>query len=557
MPVLRFKPGRVEEALQLPLREALRVAERLKIEAEVLPEGIVEMEIEVDRPDMYSLEGIARQVDGILERSLGLPLYRTEPTDYTVNVENVVSRPYIAAAIVWDVDVDEDYLEELIQFQEKLHVSLGGRRELVAIGLHDLEKLPSKQLSYRLEPIERVIFEPLGGGGERTLEEVLRETEQGKKYGKISLRGRLHPVLYSGNYVISVPPVINAELTRIEPGTRHVFIDVTGTNKRLVMDTVAILAANLAERSKGKRIGLVRIARDSGEEMHTPDMNPRRVSVDARYVERNIGMGIEPELIVKHLRRMRFGARRGEGSLLHVEVPRYRIDILHPIDLVEEVVLSIGIENMEPLTPKLMLRGRLLAERVWEREARKILVGHGFIEVISYSLVDCKKEAEISGYEPGMIVKLSNPIGVESACLRASLLPGLLLLAAENQHNVPLRVFEIGEGVIVTGSGEKGVEHRKLLAIVYMAEKAGYEDIQGYVYALIRSLGDEVVKITEARHPSLIEGRAAQLETLQGLHAVMGEVRPELLEKYGIEYPVAVAEIDYTSLLPPGLKQQD
>ncbi|NOZ88910.1 MAG: phenylalanine--tRNA ligase subunit beta, partial [Crenarchaeota archaeon] len=258
MPVLRFKPGRVEEALGLPLAEALKLVERLKVEAEVVEDGYVELEVEVDRPDMYSLEGIARQAAGLLGREKGLVRYETIDSGYTIYASKVEPRPYIAGAVVWNVNVDEDFLEELIQFQEKLHGSLGSARQRMAIGLHDLDKLPSRELRYTMERIDDVKFVPLGGSEEMTLRRVLEETSQGRSYGSIALRDDTHPVLRSGDRVISVPPVINAEDTRIEPGTRHIFIDVTGTDLNVVLDTLSIIASSLAERG-GRRIGLVRV----------------------------------------------------------------------------------------------------------------------------------------------------------------------------------------------------------------------------------------------------------------------------------------------------------
>jgi len=550
MPVLRFSPGRVEEVLRLPLEEALRVAERLKIEAEIASDGMVEFEVEVDRPDMFCLEGIARQADGILGRARGLPRYELRDSGYTVRVDgDVAVRPYILAAAVWGVDVDEEYLRELIQFQEKLHLSLGGDRKYVAIGLHDLDKLPSKTLYYRLEPLDSVRFTPLGYGEEMTLGDVLEKTEQGAKYGRIALSGRMHPVLYSGDTVISVPPVINAEATRIKPGTRNIFIDVTGTNKRLVRDTLYVLAAGLAERSKAKTIGIVRVERP-GETLAEPRMEPRGMSLEVGYASSMLGTRLSAREAAAHLERMRFDARSVDENLVAVRVPAYRIDVIHPVDLVEEIMLSIGVDNITPEPPRMMLRGRLLRHRYWEREARKLLAGMGFVETVSYSLVDCGKQASLGGVRPEELVRLANPLGPETACLRATLLPQLLELAVANQQRVPIRVYELAETL---RAGQGGVEPRKTLGILVMADKAGYEDIQAVVYTLIRLLGDEIVSIREATHPILIEGRAATLRTREGVEAVLGEVKPEILEKLGITYPVALAEIDYTALAEEGV----
>lgn len=549
MPVLHFKPGRVEEVIGLPLSHALELVEKLKIEAEVREDGYVEFEIEVDRPDMYSLEGIARQARGLLGKETGLPRYEIIKTDYVIEVGEVPSRPYIAGAVVWDVDVDEDFLEELIQFQEKLNGSIGGERVRVAIGLHDLDKVPSSKLTYDLEDIDRVVFVPLGGVKETSLREVLRETEQGKKYGRISLHGNKHPVIRAGEKVISVPPVINAELTRVEPGTKNLFIDVTGTELKPVIDVLSILAANLAERSRSKRIGLVTVRAPWGS-LQEPKLEPTRMVIKISDIQRVLGLELDDQDVVRHLERMRFSAHSLESGRIEVVVPRYRIDILHPVDIAEEVILSIGLEKIAPRRPRLMLRGRLLYTRYWEREARKILAGLGFVEVVTYTLVPCDY-ATLAGVDESSVVKIANPIGVESGCVRMSLMPGLLRLASLNQHNVPLRIFEIGEVYLVSDNSTQDVPvaAKKKLSILVMGSKAGYEDIQAVVYTLIHMLGDEILVVKKYSHPILIGGRTALVKTKKGCTIVLGEVKPETLEELGMEYPVAIAEIDYTGLI--------
>jgi phenylalanyl-tRNA synthetase beta chain len=555
MPVLRFKPGRVEEVLGLPLSEALKVMERLKIEVEIDNEGYVVAELEVDRPDMYSLEGIARQVKGLLGKELGIPRYNTVSTEYTIIADNVPTRPYIVGLIVWDVNIDEDYLVELIQFQEKLTASHGLNRRRIAIGIHDLDKMPSNKLFYRFEPIDTVKFKPLHHDKTMTLAEVLTVTEQGKKYGSISLSEGKHPVLYAGKEVISVPPVINADITRVEPGTRHVFIDITGTELKPVLDAAAIFAANLAERSMSKNIGLVRVEAPWGK-LVEPRLEPAPMTVSIEKINNLLGVSIDSSEAVKLLRRMRFEANALTETSLEVLVPRYRIDILHEVDIAEEIMLAIGLENIEPIKPSRMLRGSLFVTRYWEREARQILAGYGFVEVKNYTLSSCKDQVEIAGASPDELVYISNPVSVELDCYRYSLAPLLLRTLAQNQHRVPVKIFEVGEAVKRVKrveNGEPPVLLRKLLAVAIMGEKIGYEDIQAVVYGLVELLSDKIENINRIEKKLFIKGRAAKVLTKNGLEIELGEINPEILEKLEIKYPVAFAEIDYTKLHEKGI----
>ncbi len=551
MPVLRFKPGRVEEVLGLSLRKALEVMERLKIEVEIDREGYVVAELEVDRPDMYSLEGIARQVNGILERELGLPRYSVVDTDYVIEADDVPTRPYIVGLVVWDVDIDEDYLVELIQFQEKLTTSHGLGRRRIAVGIHDLEKMPSKHLMYRFEHIDSVVFKPLHTGRLMKLRDVLRELEQGARYGTISLMDEKHPVLYAGDEVISVPPVINADVTRIEPGTRHVFVDITGTELKPVLDVAAIFAANLAERSKSRRIGLVTVKAPWGE-LKEPKLEPRKTSITTSTVNSILGLNLSGDELARHLQRMRFDALPLSNTKIDVMVPRFRIDILHEADLAEEVALSIGLENIAPIKPRTMLRGRLLGIRYWEREARAILVGYGFVEVKTYTLTSCENQEKIVGIEREKLITISNPVSIEANCFRASMIPALLRLASRNQHLVPLKIFELGEALekkeAIKVPGVAPVKAKKLITLLMMDEKIGYEDIQAIVYGLVKLLSDKISEVDRVEKPFLIKGRSALIKTEKGLRIIIGEVNPALLELLEIKYPVVIAEIDYSSL---------
>jgi len=273
-----------------------------------------------------------------------------------------------------------------------------------------------------------------------------------------------------------------------------------------------------------------------------PRMEPGRMSLDLGYASRVIGVNLPAGDAVEHLLRMRFGARKTSDSVLDVDVPRYRIDILHQVDLVEEIVLSMGLESLPPKPLSTMMRGRLIPRRAWEREARKLLAGHGFVELMGYTLTPCTSPI----YPQGQPVKIANPVGEESACLRSSLARQLIDVAARNQHLLPLKVFELGEVYMVSGGR---VVERKRLAVLYMNRKAGYEDVQAVVYSLLRLLGDEITKVQRFEAGDLfIPGRVAWIETRNGVQGVIGEVNPGLLESKGIQYPIALAELDYTSL---------
>ncbi len=548
VPTLRFLTSRLERATGVSLEELEELLFRLKCEVERGEGEEVYVEVNADRPDMFSVEGIARAVKGLRGVETGLPSYEHVPSGLVLRVEEVPTRPYIAAGVVYDVNVDEVFLEELIQFQEKLHDTLGRRRRKVAIGLHDLEKLPSTRLVYREARLDER-FTPLHGDREMSIAEVLGETEQGRKYGGIALHGDRHPVFATEDGVIlSLPPVINADVTRIEPGTRHILVDVTGTSWDAVIQVLNVLVYTLAERSSTRRVGVVKL--ENAPLPETPAWTLKTISVEHGKLEAWLGTRLEHSEVTEALERMRHGVE-SEGRAYNVNVAPFRIDMLGWVDVAEDVAIGLGYERIGAVYPPAATRGALSPPRGFERAARMLLAGYGFIEVYSFTLTSCREQEEFWGVPSAMLVRIANPVSSELACLRASITPQLLRFAAENQHVLPLRVFELGDVVLVDERVGEKTKVEKHLAMLVMDERVGYEDIQSYVWGLVRLLGDEVVEVVEADHPLLIPGRAARLRTRGGLEGVLGEVHPAHLEKLGLRYPVAIAELRYDALAPP------
>ena len=543
MPVLRFKAERLMSLIGLKDHAALEdVAFRLKGELEWGPEGEVYIELNPDRPDMYIGEGFARAARGLLGFETGYTRPEAVESGVEVTARGVETRPYIAAAVVYNVNVDEEYLEELVQFQEKLHDTIGRRRRKVAIGFHDLSKLPSKRIEYRLVDIAEARMVPLHGDSEVTVERVLEETEQGRRYGSISLAGRRHPALLAGSVIIALPPVINSEVTRVEPGTRDLFIDVTGTDAAAVLSTLEVIVAGLSERP-GARVGLVRVDAPKVRGV-TPRLESRRMEVGASWASGVLGVELGPGELARLLSRARFNAApRGDGDTVEVEVPPYRVDVLGPIDLVEDAAMMMGYDALEPELPQLRTRGSLDGLTLLARELRKLAVGLGFTEAMQMVLTS-PRAVEVLGLS-GAAVRVANPVQVEYSVLRPSLAVSLLQFLAENQHaEKPVRVFEVGEVVWREG----GVAEDYRAALAFMGEEASFEDVQAPLYSILRILG-VAFNAEEAELPWAIPGRAARLLDAEGGElAWLGEVHPRVLEALGIEYPVALAEVSLSAI---------
>ncbi len=547
MPVIHTYPQRLAELIgrELELDELKDILFRLKSEAELLEDGRLEIEVNSDRPDMLLAEGIARAAKGLLDIELGAPRYNVRDEDIVLEVREAPSRPYIGIATVREVNVDEEFLVELVEFQEKLHTTLGRRRRKIAIGLHDLGKLPGRRLVYGSFNIDEVVFTPLHGDKPMTMRQVLMETEQGRSYGSISLDEDRHPAILADGEVISMPPVINAEVTRIEPGTRHLLIDVTGTDLGTVLSTLDIIATTLAER--GGDIGRIRVEGLPGVEV-TPILRNKSMRLSTDYASRLLGFSLTAAEAARHLSRMRLDASPGEGEVV-AGIPPFRIDFLHPVDLVEDIAMSIGYSNIPVSYLERRTRPRPLPKWRLVNAVRDLLVGLGFQEILGFMLSN-PRDMEAAGIPRSRLVLLSNPVSQELSALRASLLPGLLRALEANQHaEMPIRIFEVGDIVEVDEEAETKTRTRLHVAAAIMSPRTGYEEIQGVLYAVLRNLGFEP-RASRHSHPLFMEGRCAEV-VFPGGRAVLGEVSPLILEELGIKYPVTSFEADITGAAVP------
>ncbi len=545
MPVIRLHARRLSQILgrEIPSEQLGRLLMRLKAEVEEVGREYISIEVNSDRLDMMTSEGVARALKGLLGIEVGLPKYSYRGGGYELEVLEVPSRPYIAMAVIRGVRSSEEYIEELIQFQEKLHTTIGRRRRKVAIGIHDLSKIPSNKCIYReLEPGERLV--PLGYARSMSVAEMLSSTEQGRLYGSISLRDGRLPGIVCGDTIISVPPVINSNITRVTQDTEDLLIDVTGTDLDSVLKTLEILSTTLAEGSRYREIGRVLVKAPWGY-METPRGESRIMRIDASWASKILGLDMDGSYIAKMLLAMRIDAR-ALGSEVEAAIPPYRIDIIDPVDLVEEVAIAIDLNSIDPEPLVSTLPGRPSRESIVRRRVRDIMIGLGFTEIYRHVLVPSKTLADL-GYTD--FLRIKNPVSSEMDAARPSMIPSILEALRHSQHSPkPVKVFEIGEIVVRDPSTYTGWETRLAMAAAILDHEISFEDIQAPLFSLLRSLGLEP-KTAPTRNTIFIDGRAARIMVNNTHLGYIGEASIETLKSLEIQFPIALFEIDLTKLL--------
>ena len=551
MPVTTIKKKRLLKLLGKDMvdEELIELLSNIKIEAEVLDEENLQIEVTPDRLDLLISEGIARELKGILGLEKGFPKYRTKKTCFKliVNGEIKFIRPYIAVAAIYGYHVDKYALEELLQFQEKLNISMGRDRRKIAIGFYDLDKLNSNIILYRAEEPKKIKYTPLGYDRELTADEILELTDKGRKYAHLVRCFSKYPHLVTDKgQTLSMPPILNSEDTKVEEGTRNLFIDITGTDKYTVEKTLDLITTTLAENAEC--IGLVSIV-NGNEVYYTPKLEPIITEVSLEYIRNNLGVrDLTREDIISLLESLRHKVEIVNDQMLKVISPPYRYDILHPIDIVEDVAIAIGYDNLKPEVPRTFTIGKELKKTKYLRKLREIMIGLGFQEILTFTLSSSSILEEMLELGKSKHVEILNPISPLYDTIRTSIIPNIVMFLKANQHeDHPVKVFEVGDTVVVV-KGEP--QTRTKLAAGILSYKVGFEDIQAVLYSLADNLGLNV-KLEEVKlAPKLfIEGRTAKIIVEGEERGIIGELNPQfLLEKMGIEYPIALFELDLTDL---------
>jgi len=544
MPVLEIDKEYLYSLLGMRLSrdELVEILEDTKVNIEGFSDESVELEITSDRLDLLSTEGIARMIKGIIGKELGIPKYPVEHREEELVVDESVKnvRPFAVGAILLDVRLNDSVIKSIIQCQEKIHETLGRKRRRVAIGIHDLDAV-KPPFRYIARPMDEVKFIPLGENREMTAREILENTEKGREYGNLirNEEGLVPLIEDSMGRVMSMPPVINSELTRLSERTRNLFIDVTGTDEKSIRTSLSILVHSIAET--GARIGVITV-RDSGKTIKQPDVEPRRMRVSMDYIRRMLGEEIEQKDVVNLLRRGRLDVEL-VGDEIDVIIPPYRTDFLHPADVAEEVIVLYGLNRLKPQLPRnVMTVGSIHPSEKISRKLRMLMVGLGYQEVMNYMLSNKESLFKSIGRKETEVVEIGNPVSSSYTVLRDSLIPGLLHFLSRNVHSpYPQKIFEIGDVVLVDRSRPYRTRSERRLAAAYSDDSVGFEDIQSHLFAVLKSMRIDF-KLKEANNSVFIEGRCAEVISGDAI-GVIGEVNPEVLSGLGIPSPTAMFEV--------------
>ncbi len=494
-----------------------------------------------NRPDLYSVEGVARALRAFLGFEPGLRTYAVEGSEAELRVDPSVERvrPFIWSALVEGNDITDALIRSMMDLQEKLHLTVGRNRRKVAIGIHDYRTVKSP-FTYKAVGPDEFSFVPLRGSVRLTPAQILREHDMGRAYAFVLEGKDRYPVIVDRTgEVLSFPPIINGIVTAVTESTKDILIDCTGTDLNAVKQSVNIVATALAER--GGKIRAVNIRQD-GRTAPAPDLEPRLTRTTADAVNGWIGTSLNPDEIVESLMRMGHGASV-RGNDIEVLTAPYRADILHPVDLGEDVAIGYGFEKFGGTLPRRATFGREDAVAAFADSVKGILTGLGYFEVVTLSLSNPRDQYEAMNLEEDRsAVRVMNPVSEDHVLLRTSLLPSLMTILRKNRHReLPQRVFEIGDVV-------RGAKNRRLLAALSIHARAGFTEAKSAVQSVLQGIGLSC-EVAPKEDPRYVKGRCARMLVGKDDVGTFGEISPATVTAFELGYPVVGFEMDLETLL--------
>ena len=558
MPTIEVDCVELERFLGFPLQgETVKLDEVLAfVKGEVKlfdqNEGVVSIEMkDTNRPDLWGIEGLARALRGFQGLERGPKTYRVGKPIVDVHVDSRLGkiRPFIGCAVIKNVQLTDTIIRGLMRMQDKLDQTYGRNRQKTSIGIYDFS-LINPPLSYTIAKPEEISFVPLGLSQRMNLKEILERHPKGLEYGHIVKKQNVFPILLdSERKVLSFPPIINSnDLGHVSEETRHVLVEVTGTMHETVLNTVKLVTLALIDRGGEAYAATVNYAHENLEVV-TPDFASKKMVLDVDYVNKVLGLQLSGKRIAELLGTAGFGVGKVGGNSVSVLVPCYRIDVMHQVDLVEDVAIAYGYNNIEPIWRELPTTGCVRGEQHLLDTARELMIGLGFQEILTYTMTSKENLFERMNCKRKRIVEIANPKVVTMTCLRNWLLPSLMEFLGSNQSvEFPQRIFELGKVTMLDKSQETRTRDEEWLAAVVSHANAGFTEVKSELDAFFMNLGlNWEIKATS--HQSFIEGRVGNV-MVDGISVgVLGEVSPEVLGAWKLENPVAAFELNATRIL--------
>jgi phenylalanyl-tRNA synthetase beta chain len=536
MPIITLPYNDLEELTGTDKDTIIKRVPMIGADIERIEKESIDIEFFPDRPDLYSVEGVARAMRGFLDIEAGFCDYEVRPYQIEISmdaqIENI--RPVFGCAVVRGLRFTSTSIKSLMDLQESLHWGLGRDRKKVSIGVHDLSKVQAPFRYIAADP--GFSFVPLDFTEPMSMKEILEKHPKGMKFAGILDGLDKYPLILDANdNVLSFPPIINGTLTMVNENTTDLLVDVTGLSSE-VYTALNIVTTALAER--GGQVEYVKVIKADGTEHIPLDLFPRVKILRKSEVDALVGLDLPVKEIIRQLNRMGFGAQELHKDIIEVMIPGYRADILDNSDLIEDIAVGYGFNNIPAIFPMNATVGKSHPLSDISSSVREIMTGLGYSQVMPFTLTSEKINFDwMCRKRTNDVTCVLHPISEEQTMVRTTILPNLLEILSMNQHReLPQKVFEVGDIVV---NNKNGLH----LAAVSIHSQANFTELREIVDAFMR---ERVIpyEVTESEDPAFMKGRRADILVNGRKVGVMGELYPQVIVNFGMGQPVVGFEID-------------
>jgi len=511
---------------------------------------------DTNRPDLWCVEGLARALQGYIGQERGLKKYscvKESGVEVFVSRELYNIRPYIACAVIKDIQLSNPVIRGLMHLQEKLDQTYGRKRRKTSIGIYNLD-LIKPPIEYTTVKPKEVTFTPLGFAEKMNPEKVLEQHPKGIEYGHIVKHHKIYPMLFDANgNVLSFPPIINSnDLGKVTEESRNLLIEVTGTSHKTVLNTLNLVTTILIDRGGKAYTTTIHYPDNSDytkKQVITPNFSNQHMQLNIKYANKLLGLNLTTEHIVELLKIAGLDIQEITETEITALIPCYRTDIMHQVDLIEDIAIAYGYNNIIPNWHEMPTIGKTKPDQPLINHARDLMIGLGYQETLNTTLTNPETLFTKMNTNPTPHIEIQNPKVTTMTCLRNQLLPELIEFLSNNQSvEFPQKIYEQGKTTHPNQTNETKVQEDEHIAAITTHPNANFSEIKSTLDSFLSNLGVEW-QIKQTTHPTFIEGRTGTILIDNQEIGIIGEISPQVLENWKLENPTAAFEINLQKII--------
>lgn len=477
--------------------------------------------------------------------------YKLQESSIKGFAKNIPERPYVALAVVRDLNLSDEAISQIMQLQEKITQTHGRGRRKISIGVYDLDYI-DPPIYYDAADPDTTRIRPLDEDREMTLREVLEKNEKGILYGYIIKDMVKYPVLRDARYnILSLAPIINSDHCKVTSSTKNVLIDSTGTSIEDIVNAVTIMATSIAERSRSGIIEIVKVFYEDGRVVKAPRTESSPITLDIERVNNLLGTSLKQEDLEKLLKYFYYSVERIDNTLV-IRPPIYRVDVKTWVDVAEDIAIAIGYDVLGSEAdhlPPAYSRGSIHPIEYISHRVKDIAIGLGFQEVANYMMSSKTTQLDLLGSNQDIFL-VENPRTERFEGVRTWLTPQLIEVVVDNSGKYTrMMFFEIGDIAVLDLTKETRARIERRIGLALTHEKATLTDGLAYVKKLLGELGVEP-SFQKYILPGFLPERTALIKGCVDIDlGFVGEVDPRTLYNLGVRNPVIIAELYLNSII--------